>query len=151
MRNYLGIFLGLLCILVIVFFYSRTKLLTYQGEGFSLRYPKELNIEKKSPVEDFYIYTFKLGDKLILSAYVGNQPSLSLKDTKQVKFTDGQIDKLEYKSYQVQISDSVNDKEVLIKLSKDKWPVYIHFWYSKLNRSQAALADKIIFSVRKSQ
>lgn len=151
MRNYTILIIGLFCLIFILYMHTKTKITKYQGEGFLLQYPGDIKIEKNSPVEDFYTCTFKLGDKVILSGYIGNQPSLSLKNRQGIEIKRGYINNLAYESYIAHTSDNTKNKEILIKLSDKEWPMYIHLWYSELTSKYTRIAEKIISSIKKNK
>ena len=131
------------------FLEERMNQLVYKGENFSLAHPPKVQISKSSPVEDFVAYTFTLQEKVILSLYLGNHPSLSLQTSEGSEKETGQINGLSFESYRVKSNDGLQDKEVLIKFtSLREWPLYAHFRYSQLSAEVAQIADSIISSIQ---
>jgi hypothetical protein len=125
----------------------------YQGDGFTLQLPNDVRPAKRTPVEDFDLYTFTKKGKVILRMYVGNQP-----DTKSEEFLEkGRGKKGQEKGYAIRsitkktIGGSVS-REVLFDLSfrQEGWPRYFHFWYADASASAAITADEIIASVEPS-
>lgn len=120
----------------------------YQDDGFSLKCERDITIEKRTPVEDFNTYTFKKKDAVILSAYVGNNPSLKFKNKSSTEMTNGKINNLEYELISINSKGSKKSKEVLFKFPHLGWPQYIHFWYSDLDSESINIAENIIWSTK---
>lgn len=117
----------------------------YKFDGFSLRYPKNITIKKKTPVEDFDLYEFVYEGQTILSAYVGNFPQDHHANTEK-----GTINGLMSESFVTKDSNGSEKNEVLIKFSdRRNWPSYIHFWYpSNLRPQLKSVVEQIIVSIK---
>jgi hypothetical protein len=122
----------------------------YKGGSFAIACPNDITIEKKTPVEDFDIYTFLYRGKVILSAYTGNQPSFDKGEGKGSFFSrrKGQINGLAFKSIRSR-KDGISEHEVLIDFG-NVFPQYIHYWYSlAMTEDEKAIAEGIIHSTKR--
>lgn len=118
----------------------------FKGEGFSFQLYRNIKVNKLPSKMDFDIYQFKMSTQLILSAFVGNYPSPGFNEMKNVVKGKGKINKLPYESYYIKHSNGTESKEYIILLRTDNWPVYIHYWYYKLSKPKARVAEEIISS-----
>jgi hypothetical protein len=111
----------------------RTK--WYRGDGIALRLPEDAIVTKKTPVQDFNIYTVTYQKKTLLRVYEGNAPSFPTD-----AFTKREADKGERQEKLGVVVRSVQkvtkggySREVLVDISaKSKapgWPVFFHLWY----------------------
>jgi hypothetical protein len=120
----------------------------YNDEGFAVKYPGDVTINKSTPVEDFNVYKFICNGREILGAYVGNQPSFHQDVKSGRKLQRGHINKLSFEAVQ-DVNDKMTSRQVLISLNIDSgWPKYVHFWYSNLSQKEVEIAEGIINSIR---
>ena len=119
----------------------------HKEEYFKLALPEGFDIIKKSPVEDFDIYTVSKSGEVYLSIYVGNQPTFpSLKKSSIDIVTLSKLPKLEMRS--VWREGQLTGRELLIKLDpKMGWPMFLHVWTFQLPPDKVSVADRIISSL----
>ncbi|MHC4153794.1 MAG: tetratricopeptide repeat protein [Planctomycetota bacterium] len=118
----------------------------YRDEGFSLKHPTYITINKETPVEDFNIYTFVHKRKTFLSAYVGNQPSFTAGGHVE---TGVSANGLAVQRISTKEKDGTIRTQVLISFSENQdWPMFMHFWYQNLPANLEGIAEEIIASVR---
>lgn len=123
----------------------------FHAEGFSLVLPDSVVTDKQSPVEDFDIYRFKMGDDLILSAYAGNQPSFPPDQAKGKPGTTESASTIHgCRSQKIVFAGDTGQIEshILVQLRKQGWPEFVHFWYPSTTPGQTSLAEKIVSSVK---
>lgn len=125
------------------------KMQEYVDEGFSFRHPRNVVVEKETPVEDFNIYKFKYNKDILLSAYVGNQPSFKAGVQGITLKKSGFVNGLPYQRVRVKEPDGTLRMEVLITFSEGRdWPMFIHFWYFDLPSDLERIAEDVIASTR---
>jgi len=148
-------FFGLILAIVVIVFISscssmHNKLVTYSDEGFFVKYPNNLTVEKRTPVQDFNIYTFRTKNKVVVSMYLGNAPSFDDKVKKGSNYEKGNINGMPFEAYTLKNDNGSKRKDVLLTLSgKQDWPKFIHFWYSDLSVDLRKTAEEIIASTRR--
>ena len=115
---------------------------------YSVETPPRLPVDRQKGY-DFDVYTFHVGRKASLFAYVGNQPDFPLrwpgKCTKKHAIVNGlKVDTVLYAGQSKGFS-----KQVLVELKQPPRPrgQYIHFYYKNLSPSDAKAADAIINSL----
>lgn len=124
----------------------------FTSEHFSLLIPRDAEITKKTPVEDFDIYEVTYKGSRILNAYVGNQPSFHSSSDVASLTAEQEEDRTQRgyrtQSARTQSADGRVSRQVLFDLSRQKrdWPQFIHFWYSELSPDMAIISDEIIAS-----
>jgi hypothetical protein len=123
----------------------------YVGWGFSVQLPKDIMVQKKTPI-DFDIYSFNKYGKAspFLKAYVGNHPNFPMIPSGSTNLEQIDINGLSAKSITWIDSKGLFGREILITLSQDvKDPNYIHYWYNENSQSDKLLSDQIILSTTK--
>ena len=121
----------------------------YEGEGFSLTVPEDLSVTHESPVEDFVLYTFKQGERNLLSVYAGNHPSYPLDEFKAASEESATVNGYRARFRSLDGTGGTRDREVLVDISSEgDWPQVIHMWYLALPSEMAETADRIIASVQ---
>ena len=125
------------------------QLTEYKNEGFSLQHPKNVVVQKETPVEDFNIYKFLYNKDTLLSAYVGNQPSFKPDVEGIISQENGFINALPFERIRTREPNGTIRVEVLIKFSEGRdGPMFMHFWYFDLPSDLETVAEKIIASTR---
>lgn len=120
----------------------------YKNDGFSLKLLSNVVVKKETPVEDFNIYKFIYKENILLSAYVGNQPSFKTDAQGTVSKKSGFVNELPFQRVRVKERDGTLRTEILIKFSEDRdWPMFIHFWYVDLPPNLERITEDIIASV----
>ena len=113
----------------------------FYGKGFVLYVDPNIQVSKECII-DFKLLKFSYKDKVIMSAYVGNQPDVK-KTFSEFNPNETSINGLPRIYFK-----SEGREEWLVDLGKyDFFPNYIHFSYDLKNKE---LAKKIIHSIRES-
>jgi hypothetical protein len=119
----------------------------WQEELFSLVLPDGFTIDKRTPVEDFDIYTIEKAKKPYVIIYVGNHPDFPKREKTEtedvVLFTANDI-----KIYSIFASDGLISHEMLIRIKDGvlRGQQYIHAWTVSPPKGSLSRADKIFFS-----
>ncbi|WP_251358359.1 hypothetical protein [Kangiella sp. TOML190] len=125
-----------------IIFLMNTANVTYQipHSKLEVKYPENIALEIKNPIEDFSLLFFKNEGTDILSLYVGNHPLLSYKEDEYKKVRI--INKLSHRCLKVR--DFIN--ECFIELGTE-FPRFVHYSY-KNSKDVSYLAEIIISSLK---
>ena len=135
---------------------SMNKEIEYTGEGFSIKIPPVVQVEKKSPMGefgDFHLYYFSIDQEHFLTAYIGNAPifcEIRPEDTK-IKtgfIKTGLINNMPFKRAELKGLNSYKRVEVLIRFPNNEWPGCMHFAYDDIPSNLESTAEKIINSIK---
>lgn len=136
-----GVILALGCMAL-----AQTK--TYEGWGFTIQIDPQIQVSKKSPVEDFELYTFMYDGREILHAYAGNHPSFGKEAPQSAKEARSALRNLQVRRLDWRDTSQSECAEVLMSFGADHLPAYLHYSYSGLSASDARIANQIISSTR---
>lgn len=121
---------------------SADSSICYDESRFTFCYPENMSLSKELVI-DFFIFDFWIDGKVIMSAYLGFQPSFHF--TKKETMTT-RINGLDLKiAMQHDVERDLISKDVLIDLRDG---TYLHFWYKNLQASEASINDSIIETVK---
>jgi hypothetical protein len=110
----------------------------------SVNQPNSVEVSQKSDVEDFELYEFRRGKKVILTIYIGNAPSFrdSEKQASQKVSLNGNTAFSFRKKTRIGLS-----RDVLVELpTRKRWPTRVHMFYRGLPQRLADVADRMIAS-----
>jgi len=122
-------------------------LIKQKVEKFSILTPNDFAIKKLSPVEDFDIYSIGKNGRPYVSIYLGNHPSFPRNSAGTGEtITTFKTDNVQIIS--IQNNGKLAKKEILIKLTTQGWPGYIHAWIiDDLTPTDIKMADDILMSI----
>ena len=114
---------------------------------FQVTLPKGFEMTKRTPVEDFEIYSIASENRTFVSIYLGNQPHFP--------HTPGSENEIvaRFQTRDVQmISRWVNNqlvgREILINLgTKVGWPAFLPAWIADLPPAMLPSAEQVLFSL----
>jgi hypothetical protein len=120
--------------------------------GFSVECPKRIEVKGKHG-PDFSIYEFIYNDKALLHVYAGDYPSLfdgkeEVSPYKVKPDKEQKIGRFIYKFYSTTDVNGIPMKQVLIDVTPQMCPSYLHFWYFNLSPEEQQIAEAIIFSAK---
>jgi hypothetical protein len=107
--------------------------------------PNGAKITEERPAQDFVIATVRLGNVVLLSAYIGNHPSFPGRDAEEVK-TRGSIGR--YRAREAKGKEGSNCyKEVLVELEgNQRWPGFVQYRINRVSVDKMEDAERIIAS-----
>jgi hypothetical protein len=124
----------------------------YSGEGFTLLYPRTVNVVKDSRGHDFDIYRFIYQGCLVLNAYVGNNPDFPSDSQAITSKSQGVTNGLRYTRIQIPRGGGPGGVHVLLEFPPDRfWPTYMHCWYAEFPPQLREMAEGIVNSVKPQQ
>lgn len=119
----------------------------FESTRFGVALPADVTTSLDS-ASDFGIYTFKRGARVLLQAYVGNQPIDTVFREHRQYATFGRINSMPDESIVYAYPGDILSREIIVTLSNvGPWPRFVHMWYLNLSTPEATIADQIISSI----
>jgi len=128
----------------------RTDYSTITIIGINILLYKNVNVTISSPVEDFYLLDFYLGNEnLFLKAYMGNQPQKIFRNKQEYIESNMVFPHSRGKKWVYTDPDSNKESgEVIINFDNIWWPRSIQFWYNPVDEPIIEIITAIISSVK---
>ena len=102
---------------------------------------------KRSPVEDFDVYSIARGKQTFVSIYLGNQPHFP-RTTGAANMVASKFQARDVQMISRWANNKLMGREILIKLgTKDGWPAFLHAWTADLPPEMVITADQILSSL----
>jgi hypothetical protein len=119
----------------------------FESTRFGVALPAGVTASLDS-ANDYGIYTFKRGARVLLQAYVGNQPIDTVFHEHHQYATFGRINSMPDESIVYAYPGDILSREIIVTLSNaGPWPRFVHMWYLNLSSPEATIADQIISSI----
>lgn len=119
----------------------------FAGSGFGLSLPAGLTATRQSG-DDYDLYSFARSGRVVLQAYVGNEPIDKVFVEHRQYTTSGWFGDLPEESIVYAYPNDVQSRETIVSLNNaTPWPKFVHLWYLDLTPDDALAADRIIESV----
>lgn len=132
------------------------KMVKFEENYFKLFHPEDVEVRMTTDGMDFVVYSFFINDNPFLKMYIGNHPSPDNEKTileenslvtRSILVRLHEIMSREEFIRRIEEADDLEAALDEIMSEEQGWPLWAHFWYTKLNQDTAALADNIITSI----
>ena len=108
-------------------------------------YPSAVRVRSRSTGLDFRLYEFRLGRKLILTAYLGDRPDIEHLRRRRAKKVG--LDRNVFMASYVRAERGLVERESVVDVGERAETRFLHLWYSDLEPKDAGVADQIIDSL----
>lgn len=121
----------------------------FQGWGYTVTLPDKAATTNQSPVDSIDLTSITVDGKLILTVYAGWEPNFPHHVPKNLAITKHKIGALECQTFSW--GEAKKSRETLVNLPQsNKYPPYLHVFYTDLSPGDAKTADAVIESIHAS-